>query len=259
MSKRVFVVEKISRCGITLPMNASFEPHSSFSLGNFEGPLDFLLYLVQTREIDICEVSLREITQQLFAKFEEMRRSPQIDDGAEWVALTALLLWMKSKTLLPELPAPASPEEEVDPLQALVPQLMDYCRFKEAARHLSALEEGIKQYPRGDSSFPVPKASGVDHLTLHDLEALFLNLMEKTKGREKFIQEEPWHVGQKMEWLKHCLLESRRLAIELLLRADMSRQELIVTFLAILELMKEGGVQLVRSDQGLEVVGRQSS
>ncbi len=215
---------------------------SAILLSNFEGPLEFLLYLVQKNEIDIYEVFLQEITAQYQQKFGSSV-SVDINSGAEFVSSTAFLLWLKSKTLLPKHEQSEALEDiEPDPHFEIIHQLMDYCKFKQAAKDLSQLE--LKQslyYPRGQEASPeVKKPLGIEHISLEDLASLFQQVISKASPEPKKISGETWQVSDKIIAIQNLFEHQQKIPFELLFNETMSREELIATFLAVLELMKEG-------------------
>jgi segregation and condensation protein A len=228
----------------------------TFALGNFEGSLDFLLHLVQKNEIDIAEISLEQITHQYLKKLEEWL-TPCVENGAEFIGITAHLLFLKSRMLLPRHEQEGThSEDELDPRFEVIHQLLDYCRFKEAAKELAEREQ--KQgayYLRGMDGLPdVKKVLGLDHLSLEDLATLFQQVLAKSSVQKGLIHEEIWRVGDKIKFIRQLLKEHSTLGFEFLFSPDRSRPELIVTFLAILELMKLGELIVAKDNTTHQVV-----
>jgi len=219
-----------------------------FSLDHFEGPLDLLWHLIQRQEIDIYEVSLQKITQQYIAKYQEMV-TQDLDNGAEFIALAASLIWLKSKTLLPVHEQQTDPDliEESDPNFEVIHQLLDYCRFKQAAKTLSDREaQQSAYYLRGmDTDTEVKKNLGIAHLSLDDLASMFREILSKAKVNRGLIHEESWRVSDKIKALQYLLKEHKKVAFQAIFTIDKSRIELIVTFLALLELMKSGHASVI--------------
>lgn len=223
----------------------------SFVLDNFEGPLDFLLLLIQKDEIDICQIFLGHIIHQ-YTNHEEL---PDLDRGAEFIGTFSNLLWLKSKTLLPLHELQEEDEglvvPEQDPQFEIIHHLVDYCRFKDAAKILSEQEErqnGI--YARGIDSIPeVKKKLGIEHLSLDDFAQLFQQLMTKAACHTGTVHEEPWKVSDKIRFLRDMLENDAIVPFEILFSYSRSRIELIVTFLAILELIKLGEINVIRETQ----------
>lgn len=225
------------------------------SLDNFEGPLDFLLYLVQKQEIDVLQVLMSRITSQYLTRVETNKTEIDLDQGAEFLGdATTLLLW-KSRHLLPREPKATDSEEEEDiegPKYAILEHLVDYCKYRDAARSLSDLEhEQTNCFSRGveDSVKNVPLPSGVEFMTLDDLSALFQESLKKAAGRKGgMIEEEEYRVIDKIRELQKELVRRKRIGLLEIFSPDKSKHELIVYFLAILELMKIGNLWLTKEE-----------
>jgi len=218
----------------------------TFSVENFEGPLEFLLHLIQKNEIDIYEVSIKKITDQFLAKLSEIT----FDSGAEFIGTAASLLLLKSKMLLPAHESEGMIEGEEDgPKYNIIEQLIEYCRFKDAAKILG--EREFKQsgcYTRGMSSLIEPtKGFGMDHLTLNDLATLFQKMLLEATPRMGQIHGDEWSVSDKMIYLRKKIVQEKQISFVALF-LDLCKEEMIVTFLAMLELMKLGELSVLRKD-----------
>lgn len=227
---------------------------NSFNIDNFEGPLDLLWQLIQRNEIDIYEVSLHHITKQYVEKVQELAKC-DLDQGAEFIASTAALLWLKSKTLLPksEQQEP-SPEDEYDPRFEVIHQLIDYCRFRQAAKDLAEREQQQSSfYVRGIEESEIRKNLGIAHLSLDDLAVMFRNVLSKAQTHKGTIYEEEWQVGDKIVFIRTLLMKQVSIPFGQLFTSERSREELIVTFLALLELMKTGEARLTK-DMSTKVI-----
>jgi segregation and condensation protein A len=221
-------------------------PPDTFSLDFFEGPLMFLLHLIQNSEINICDVSIQEITTQYLNKIKEFM-VPPVDTGAEFIGTTALLLLMKSKMLLPKHERPLMDDDELESSFDLIHTLLEYCSFKEAAKLLTQKEyQQSVFHPRGISSLPEKeKRTGVEHLTIDDLAKIFENVFQAAPPKRK-IHEEPWRVSDKINILRNLLKAETPVGFEKIFSRNSPRIELIVTFLALLELMKMGEIVVAR-------------
>lgn len=224
---------------------------NTLTLEGFEGPIDFLLHLIQKKEIDIYEISIKEITEQFLKKLQEQLCN--LDSGAEFIGTTATLLWLKSKMLLPKH------EEEgdldLDPQFAIIHQLIDYCRFKQAALELGRCEQEQEgHYMRGRTA-PVEgerESLGIEHVTIEELLALFQLVLRKMP-ETKQIAREKWLISDKIELVRNYLKESAAFSLYTFLLQTRCKGELIVTFLAVLELMKSAEVCIVREPEGIHV------
>jgi segregation and condensation protein A len=217
----------------------------SFTLDVFEGPLDFLLHLIQKSEIDIYSVQIQNIMDQFTERFD---KELCVDTGAEFIATASSLLLLKSKMLLPKHEQVSNPEDEqLDPRFEIIHKLIEYCRFKEAAKELAERErvQGAFYY-RGSDIPEIKKPLGVEHLTLDDLASLFRQIVAKAQHQKGTIHEEEWRVSDKIKLIRQLLKEPRKIGFEILFSPERSRTELIVTFLAVLELMKMGEIKVVR-------------
>lgn len=222
---------------------------NTFSLDSFEGPLDLLWHLINKNEIDIYEISLYQIVQQYLEKIQAIAADQNLDDGAEFVSMAASLIWLKSKTLLPkhEQQEDLIHDEEEDPRFEIIHKLIDYCRFKQAAKSLSEREQQQSGfYLRGvDNDTELKKNLGIDHLSIEDLALLFRQILAKSSHQRSTIQEEVWRVSDKIKALRYLLQENSSLSFWNLFSPEKSREELIVTFLALLELMKSGEARVI--------------
>lgn len=220
-----------------------------FSINNFEGPLDLLWHLIHHQELDIYEISLSSLTQQYLARMEERCQNADafLDSGAEFVALAASLAYFKSKALLPKHGQEKEENaDDLDPRFDIIHHLVDYCRFKDAAKELAEREQQqARIYFRGIESDEAKKNLGIQHLSLEDLASLFKQILAKSVVQKGVIQEELWKVCDKIDQLRLMLKEMPTLLFLDVFSSDKSREELIVTFLALLELMKSGEAMVV--------------
>lgn len=224
----------------------------SIKLDNFEGPLEFLHHLVQKGEIDIYDIRLRKITDQFISEMKD----PKLNLGAEFIGILASLLWLKSKMLLPKHEQVVQEnDDELDPHFQVIHQLIDYCKFKEAAKALSLREEEQNAYfSRGTSgAFDVKLPLGIEHLSLEDLASLFQDVMVKAEAFNGEVYEESFRVSDKIAFLRNTLKLSGKVLFAQLFSFEKVKEELIVTFLAILELMKLGEACVVKEKESCEI------
>lgn len=221
--------------------------NETFALENFEGPLEFLLRLIQTEEIDIYEISIQKIMEQYIEKQLD-KDTYDVDSGAEFIGTTSLLLYLKSRMLLPKHEQPLEENVDLDPNFNIIHKLLEYCRFKDAAKNLSKLEdEQSGFFGRGiDEPFEVKKNLGIEHLTLQDLALLFKDIVSRAELKTGQIDEEVFLVSDKIRHIQKLLKEQTEIKFENLFNPKASRDELIVTFLAVLELMKLGEIQVIK-------------
>jgi segregation and condensation protein A len=218
----------------------------SVRLNNFEGPLDLLIQRVQKKEIDIYQIALTQLTQQYLAA------PGDIEMGAEFISTTAKLLWFKSKALLPKQEAIS--EEEVLSVDDPFPHCQEYALFKKAAQVLGIREKQQKfYYPRGiPSCLEKAKPLGIEHLSLGELADLFRKVLSRKGEAPELIEEEDWKVSDKIQWIRQ-LLSCGEIVFEELFSLKKSRGEWIAIFLAVLELMKNGELVLLKLSNAVVV------
>jgi segregation and condensation protein A len=207
----------------------------------FEGPLDLLLHLIERQELDITEVSLAQVANQYLehlARIEE--RDP--DRLADFLVVAAKLLLIKSRALLPQ-PAVPPELEEGDVGDDLVRQLIEYKKFREAARWLGTMEEeGLRSYVRVGGHPPVDRTVDLGDVSLSDLleavrEALAVKPpMPSVNGAVPPISIT---IEEQMQVIEHKTSRGRRVSFYRLLEDATNRIEVIVTLLALLEMVKQ--------------------
>jgi len=215
-------------------------------LDAFEGPLDLLLYLIKKQNIDILQINVAEITRQYMA-YIEMMTSMTFELAADYMVMAAMLAEIKSRMLLPRQ---KDEEEEEDPRAELIRRLQEYERFKKAAEDLDSL-------PRLDRDlFPaMAKAPDIDSERPHpdfDMKQLLMAFAEVLK-RAKLTQShqvllEPLSTRERMSEVMGRLQSQQFVPFVALFRLSEGRQGVIVTFLAIMELIKESLVDLVQNE-----------
>ncbi len=213
----------------------------TIKLERFEGPLDLLLHLIKRDEVDIYDIPIARITDQYLQTLELMR-SLDLEVAGEFLVMAATLMRIKAKMLLP-LPPVGEEEDAGDPRDELVQRLVEYRQFKEAAGTLKSREEERRnQYERGmlpgeEEAGPLPLA----RVSLFDLlDALNRVLARAPEAPVYAIAAESFALEDKIALLGQALAERGRLSFEELLGHCRSRSEMIVTFIALLELIKLG-------------------
>ncbi len=227
----------------------------TFFLENFEGPLDFLLGLIQKEEVDIYDISICELIQQFSLKMIK-EDGPQLEKGAEFIGMTAYLVWLKSKTLLSKPEELLSIKKEEDPHFEIIRHLVDYYHFKQAAKELAKRQEQQSAcFFRG-----VPPISnwkkplGIQHLSLEELGNLFKDMMSRTSISKPSIDEEQWRVTDQIRTIQLLIQEHSSFKLEIILNSTHSRLQCIVIFLAILELMKIGEIGIGRENDNQTIL-----
>lgn len=220
----------------------------------FEGPLDLLLHLLEKNKVNIYDIPIVEITNQYLAYIGEMKRQ-DLNVMSEFLVMAATLIDIKSRMLLPK---EETEEEEEDPRAELVQKLLEYKMYKcmsyelkdrqmDAERVLfkvPTIPEEVRQYEE-----PINVEELVSNITLKKLNAIFKSIMKKQVDkidpiRSQFgkIEKEEVSLEERMEFLEQYAMQHRNFSFRGLLEAQSSKMEIIVTFLAILELMKTGKI-----------------
>jgi segregation and condensation protein A len=207
----------------------------------FEGPLDLLLYLVKKDEVDIFGINIERITKQ-YLTYMDAFKLLNIDLASEFIVMAANLMYIKSRTLLPrDVQAPDEEVEEDDPRWELIRQLIEYKKFKDAAGFLQqrALEQA-DIFPATPAPPPRPVVPAkLGEASIFDLIRAFQKIVSTFGGPTlKEIVDERWTVSDKIEHILQSMPFGRAVPFIELFQGAGSREEIIVTFIAILELMK---------------------
>lgn len=209
----------------------------------FEGPLDLLLYLIKKEELDITEVAIERITSQYLSYVETMKML-NIDLASEFVVMAANLIYMKSRALLPKSERPPEEDEdEENPHWELIRQLIEYKKFKDAAGDLGERAERLEGYfPHQGEKAPKPPASNspLDELSIFELIQSFQTVLKRFEEAHDFgqIVDDRYTVSDRVEYLMAEMKPGQSRSFISLFEKASSRSEVIVTFLAVLELMK---------------------
>jgi segregation and condensation protein A len=210
----------------------------------FEGPLDLLLYLIKKEEVDIYEVNLTRLATQ-FIEYIETMRMLDLDIAGEFLVMAATLMYIKSRELLPvdQQVQTEGEDDSEDPRWELIRQLVEYKKFKDAAARLQVLETQQENvFPRVPprlefaTDAPLPKAEAGIFDLLNAVNAILKRINQREDLRDIF--EDKWTVSEKIEFVIGLLAKRMRLKFSELFAGVTSRSEVVVTFLAILELIR---------------------
>lgn len=208
------------------------------SLDIFEGPLDLLLHLIRTQEIDIYDIPIARITEQ-YLGYLDLMRELNVNLAGEFVVMAATLIHIKSRMLLPPDPDAAGEEPSEDPRRELVERLLEHEQFRRAADLLhdrQILEDSV--WVRGDREFEEAEKEAVS-ATLFDLVAAFHRILERHQDQLVLqVDQEQVSVEQKLSEVRSLLKLRREFPFSLFLQQPVSRLSLVVTFIALLELAR---------------------
>ncbi len=230
---------------------------TSFSCSTeaFEGPLDLLLYLAQKEEIDIHNISLSHICKQ-FADFLEVpfHESELFDVGADSLAHAGALLLFKSRHLLPLSLTPEDEEEQPFSFAlGSASSLLDYIKVKFAAKLIK--EEELNQAKRTfrglpPLKLPPPPPRPLASVNTEELNLAFQRILESAPRKPlSSIQGEKWFIADKILYIKELIRQLTTIKLKELFLPLLSREEYIVSFLAILECMKQGDISILRDEE----------
>ncbi|MCW0220743.1 MAG: segregation/condensation protein A [Prosthecobacter sp.] len=209
----------------------------------FEGPLDLLLYLIKKDEIDIYDVSIGRITKQ-YLDYINTFKMLNIEVASEFIVMAANLMYIKSRELLPQTQQPPEDDaDEEDPRWELIRQLVEYKKFKDVASFLGTQEvkgdEFFATTPElPDLTAPAPDVAG--QVGIFDLIRAFQKVLKRFENTTDIreIVSDRYSVADKIEHLLEAIPMGGRVRFDSLFSTAASRVEVIVTFLAMLELMK---------------------
>ena len=234
----------------------------SVKLEVFEGPLDLLLHLLEKNKVNIYDIPIVEITEQYMEYIREMKRQ-DLNIMSEFLVMAATLLDIKSKMLLPRQEE-TEEEETEDPRAELVQQLLEYKMYKCISyelkdRQMDAVRILFKEptIPEEVAAYeePVDLKELVGDVTLKKLNQIFQSVIAKQENkidpiRSKFgkIEKEEVSLNDKMLYLEAYAMQHKKFSFRSLLEAQSSKMEIIVTFLAILELMKVGKISIYQEN-----------
>lgn len=210
----------------------------------FEGPLDLLLHLIKKNEVSIAEIPIATITEQYLATLDLME-TLNLDVAGEFLVMAATLIHIKSRMLLPP-EAEEAEEEEEDPRAELVRRLLEYQKFKQAAQELERRDVLNRDvFARPAEPGEDRDAVEFDSLSVFDLLSVLREVLEKLPEEELHeITLERISVREKMNELLDRLHRSGRRLFQELCQELTSRIEVIVTFLAVLELVKMRAIRV---------------
>jgi segregation and condensation protein A len=214
----------------------------------FEGPLDLLLYLIRRQNLDVLDIPIAEITRQYMAYIDVMSEL-QLELAGEYLLMAAMLAEIKSRMLLPRPPSAEGADED-DPRAELVRRLQEYERFKKAAEDIDRLPRMERDtMPTSAELIERKVVKTVPQVTLQEMLIALKDVMSRAEMfAHHHVQRERLSVRQRMSDILSSLRESAFVDFTRLFRAEEGRMGVTVTFSAILELMKEGLIEIVQAE-----------
>jgi len=232
----------------TLPQDLYIPPYAlQVFLEAFEGPLDLLLYLIRRQNIDILDIPIAEITKQ-YVQYIELMKEMQLELAGEYLLMAAMLAEIKSRMLLPR--PEAEEAEEDDPRAELVRRLQEYERFKKAAEDISDLPRLERDVFIAGADAPERKITEkLPDVTLKELLLAFHDVLKRAEMFSKLhMQREPLSVRQRMSEILSRIKAGQFTGFAELFDPEEGRMGVAVTFVAILELLRESVIEVVQAD-----------
>ncbi len=231
-----------------LPQDLYIPPYAlQVFLEAFEGPLDLLLYLIRRQNIDVLDIPIAEITRQ-YVEYIEMMKEMQLELAGEYLLMAAMLAEIKSRMLLPRA---VEEEEEEDPRAELVRRLQEYERFKQAAEDLSSLPRLERDVFVANVDAPEKKVTvTLPDVTLKELLLAFHGVLKRAEMFSNLhLQREPLSVRQRMSEILSRIKVSTFTGFSELFDPEEGRMGVAVTFIAMLELLRESVIEVVQAEE----------
>ena len=232
----------------SLPADLYIPPHAlQVFLEAFEGPLDLLLYLIRRQNLDITDIPVADITRQ-YVQYIELMQDMQLELAGEYLVMSDTLAEIKSRMLLPR--PVAADEEEEDPRAELIRRLQEYERYKQAAEDIDALPRLGRDVFQADAEAPDRKVVKLPpEVDLQDLIAAFQDVLKRASMyAHHHVQLEALSVRERMSIVLSKVSTDRFTNFSELFTAEEGRMGVVVTFLAILELVKESLLDLTQAE-----------
>lgn len=213
----------------------------------FEGPLDLLLYLIKRQNLDILNIPIARVTAQ-YMEYIDMMRAIQLELAAEYLVMAAMLAEIKSRMLLPR---PVEADDEDDPRAELIRRLQEYEQFKQAAEDLDKLPRLERDYYLAEAEMPkVDREKPLPEITLRELLLAFKDVMRRAEMfSSHHIQRETLSVRERMTRVLDKVSQTEQFVeFTNLFTPEEGRMGVVVTFLAVLELLKNHLIDLVQAD-----------
>lgn len=227
----------------------------TYHLEVFDGPLDLLLHLIAKNKLNIYDIPIVEILEQYNKALDEMQER-NLDITCDFVAMSAHLLYIKSKMLLPKH---EDADDEEDPRARLVEMLLEYQKIKEVSGELNARAEvGLDMYTKMPEQITPDKTYRYSHDKL-DLKFAILNMLEKGESKippkisnfAGIVGREVYSVGKKVAYILKNLIKSKKIVFLDLFKEVKTRSEVVATFLAVLELCKTDKIKVSDNEKDI--------
>ena len=224
---------------------------------NYAGPMDLLLFFIQRDKLNIYDIPIAQITRE-FLDYMKMMEMMNIDLGGEFVYMASILMRIKAKMLLP---VSAEDDELVeDPRAPLVQRLLEYQQYKEMGDQLQEkYNDHAVYYPRGQE-MEYQKQNGQKHAPIHNitlftLSSIFHELIDRLPDVNPYeLHEDPIHLDEQIAFLREQISSAKRLHFTTLIPVLKTRLHIIVTFMAILEMLRTNQIRVEQDDPFGEII-----
>ena len=219
-------------------------------LTGFQGPMDLLLFLIDKEQVEIYDIPIARITDQ-FIKHIHVIKTISLEQAGEFIAMAATLLVIKMKMLMPSYHE-RDDEEEEDPRAELVRRLLEYRRFKEAAQTLQQQESRRRSYHLRQTAFPYLDRLDLEpqlRIEMFDMLSALAGIFDRMQSiRRHEVLREPYTVKEKAALIEERVDAGGTIRFVELFSDDTIRMEVVVTFIAILELVKRGRLEILQTE-----------
>jgi len=216
-------------------------------LESFEGPLGLLLYLIRKQNLDVLNIPMADITRQYMGYVDAMR-SERLELAAEYLLMAALLIEIKSRLLLPRPPLDEEGEPD-DPRAELVRRLLDYEQMKLAALELDKLPQADRDFAWLAVLIEQGAEARLPDVAAVDLRQAWLAILSRAKHKRSHkVEKDELSVREQMSWILRYLAEREYVPFEELFEVDKGVAHLVVNFIAVLELVKEGLIKVSQEE-----------
>ena len=234
---------------LELPRDLYIPPHAlEVFLEAFEGPLDLLLYLIRRQSLDILNIPIADVTRQ-YMEYVDLMTELRLELAAEYLLMAAMLAEIKSRMLLPRPQEAVEEEEEDDPRAELVRRLQEYERYKAAAEGLDALPRVGRDLFEVQAGFPHARRVRIEpKVAIADLLSALSDVMQRAEMYSRHhVLLEPLSVRERMSRILELVGQREFVAFGALFAREEGKRGVVVSFLALLELLRESLVDLVQA------------
>ena len=232
----------------SLPEDLYVPPNSlKIFLDTFAGPLDLLLYLIRKQNLDVLDIDVAKITEQ-YISYIDLMESFEIELAGDYLVMAAYLAELKSRMLLPR---PKENEEEEDPRAELMRRLQEYQRFKEAAAKIDLLPRLNRDFYLAGAKLPEFEAlTPIAELPMEELTFALAEVMRRVdQSKAHLINFEQLSTRERMTEILERMRNETFIDFYSLFNSEEGRMGVVVTFLAVLELLKDSLIEIVQSEE----------